>query len=521
MNDSELNEKITDASKTVFSYCRARTNSRQDAEELCQDILLELVKSYGSIREKGAFYGFMWAVAGNVYKQWLRKKSTLIACELTEDIVSAANPAVALEESENEEIYLLRRELTLLSEKYRRAVIMYYVENKSCRQIADILKISESMVKYLLFKSRQKLKEGMNMARKLGTLSYAPKSLIPLYMGSGPNFFWDFMRGSIRQNIVAACYNDSLTAEGISLETGIPLPYLDEEINALTSRGILLQNGNHYKAGVVTVTAECAEEIGKAAKEYQKKTADKISGFLEKNMDEFKKTGFYGSDFSENSLRWLMTAFLLREVVSYDRDVSDYPITAWGDRAYIWLEEKSAFSENNFLNFSQVTNRNGDGIYFVDYHPAPKADYLVFYNNQHYTEVFCDVAKGNVGSFSENDIEILAELIKKGYVIRESDSYRSAMPVFTSDQYDKAVKLTKRFVENELKELIKILDRHTERILGEHTPSHLQGQVNVISKMYRFVNAVCVPIKYLIEEKKLRTDWKPSEIGTDFAVLNK
>ena len=111
MNDSELNEKITDASKTVFSYCRARTNSRQDAEDLCQDILLELVKSYGSIREKGAFYGFMWAVAGNVYKQWLRKKSTLIACELTEDIVSAANPAVALEESENEEIYLLRREL--------------------------------------------------------------------------------------------------------------------------------------------------------------------------------------------------------------------------------------------------------------------------------------------------------------------------------------------------------------------------------------------------------------------------
>ncbi len=181
MNDRELSKKIADASKTVFSYCRARTSNRHDAEDLCQDILFELVKSSENLRDKNAFYGFMWAVADNVYKQWLRKKARFVTCELTEDIPSEENPVISVEEEESADIYLLRRELTLLSEKYRRAVIMYYIENKSCRQTSDILKISESMVKYLLFKSRQKLKEGMSMERKLGALSYAPKSLVPLY----------------------------------------------------------------------------------------------------------------------------------------------------------------------------------------------------------------------------------------------------------------------------------------------------------------------------------------------------
>ena len=73
------------------------------------------------------------------------------------------------------------------------------------------------------------------MERNLGELSYNPKTLIAMYSGQGPNQFWQFMQSKIRQNIVNACYNDALTVQQISLETGIPLPYLDDEIKALES----------------------------------------------------------------------------------------------------------------------------------------------------------------------------------------------------------------------------------------------------------------------------------------------
>lgn len=63
----------------------ARTDNQTDAEDLAQDILCEIIKSAPNIREENAFYGFMWSVAGNVYKQWYRKKLLKRECELTDD----------------------------------------------------------------------------------------------------------------------------------------------------------------------------------------------------------------------------------------------------------------------------------------------------------------------------------------------------------------------------------------------------------------------------------------------------
>ena len=163
MNKIELHEKITEVSKTIFSYCMAKTSTREEADNLSQDILYELIKSAKNIRDDKEFYGFMWAVANNVYKQWYRKKLKNNTCELTDDIPSKEDELL---EEDNSDIFLLRRELTLLSEKYRKATILYYIEGQSCSEISSTLAISESMVKYLLFKSRKILKEGMNMERR-------------------------------------------------------------------------------------------------------------------------------------------------------------------------------------------------------------------------------------------------------------------------------------------------------------------------------------------------------------------
>ena len=60
MLDKEKTDKlISDSAKTIFSYCRARTNSKEEAEDLSQDIILELLKSKGSFCNDKAFYGFM------------------------------------------------------------------------------------------------------------------------------------------------------------------------------------------------------------------------------------------------------------------------------------------------------------------------------------------------------------------------------------------------------------------------------------------------------------------------------
>lgn len=515
MNKEQLNEKIADASKTIFSYCRAKTRTREDAEDLAQDIICELIKSVGNIRDDNAFYGFMWAVAGNIYKQWCNKKTRASCGELTEDIPSED----VYDIDDGSDIALLRRELTLLSEKYRTATVLYYIDGKSCAQIASELSCTESMIKYLLFKSRKILKEGMSMERNLGELSYNPKTLIPMYSGQGPNHFWDFMQSKIRQNIISACYNDSLTVQQISLETGIPLPYLDDEIRALENKKVIVRDGRHYKANVIVISSECADEIERAVTKYHELIADKMEEFISSKTEEYKNIGFVGNNFSENTLRWQLAAVLFRMIRIADcGDANDVPKTGWGEAAYLWCVEK--LNEKRIFSYSGMNGKHGDSLYFFDYLKGGKGDHHDFFGNERYINIFCDICRGGNLSFSEYDLEAVAEMTKKGYVYKEGDRYRASVPIYTSAQYQAILNMVKEFITTDLVTIICEMDKTAAQILSSHTPKHLQDQVVGIAAMDNFVNAVCIPATILLDKQFLKTAWHPFEMPTTFAVLN-
>ena len=516
MKEIKLHEKIAEVSKTIFSYCMAKTPTREEAEDLSQDILFELLKSAENIRDDSAFYAFMWGVAGNVYKQWYRKKLKNNICELTDNIPAEDD----FIEDNGSDIYLLRRELALLSEKYRRATILYYIDGLSCSEIASALAISTSMVKYLLFKSRKILKEGMGMERNLGELTYNPKSLFPMYSGQGPNHFFEFMQSKIKQNIVSACYNNALTVQQISLETGIPLPYLDDEIKELEERQIIIREGTHYKANVIIITSECADEIERSVTKYHKLIAENLTNFIHDQLDEYKKLGFIGHNFSENTLRWQLSAIFFRTILNlFCNNISDAPKTAWGEPAYLWLVEK--INERRIFNICDVDSNRSDRVYFLDYWNAGKGkgDHHDFFGNDRYTNIFCDICRGEKLNFSEYDLEAVAEMIKKGYVIKENETYRATVPVYTSEQYRTIINQIKGFITAELASIVQEMDKSAVKILSDHTPRHLQNQVAGIASMDKFINAICIPATILIEKQILKTAWHPLEMPTTYVVL--
>ena len=510
-------ERIAESSRTIFSYCRARTNSREDAEDLTQDILCELLRSADSLRDENAFYGFMWGVAGNVYRQWLKKKSRTETAELPEEI-----PAPECEPEGEEQIRLLRRELALLSEKYRRASVLYYIDGLSCSAIAEKLSVSESTVKYLLFKSRKILKEGMTMERTNGTLSYNPKTLIPLYSGAGPNRFDGFMQSLIRQNILAACWSDNLTAQQISLETGIPLPYLDDDIRAMTEKQILLRDGPRYQANVIVLTTECSEEIDRAAAPLHREMADRMEQFLTEHTEAYKSLGFAGCDFSENTLRWQLLTILMRRIAGVDcgRNAEEKaipPVTGWGERAHLWCAER--LHPQHCFRYCGVGGKAGESLYFFDYLRGGKGDHHDFYGNDRKIRLYLDICRGDGISESEYDRESAAEMIRQGYVTRKGERLRTAAVVYTDAQYKAVHEMARVFLQNGTADTIRQLHRTAAEILRAHTPAHLQAQVPAIAAMDSFVHTVCIPAEILIDRGVLSTDWHPAELPTTYAVM--
>ena len=508
-------------SKSILSYCMARTSNEHEAEDLAQDILLELTRSVQNIRDEKAFYSFMWSVAKNVYKQWYRKKLRHQECELTDNISDPENIFDVILD-EHSDLYLLRRELSLLSEKYRRATILYYLENKSCSEISSLLSVSESMVKYLLFKSRKILRDGMNMERNYGEQSYNPKNLNLMYMGEGPNKYWELINGNkIRQNILWSCYNDSLTEEEIALQIGVALPYIEDDIKLLTDVWLLKKEGRHYRTNIIILTSDFETEKAVKLLPLQKQIAEKLENFIRQNETAIRNVSFHGSNMSLTSLKWHMATMILFHAYStadgkYFCNV-ERPLTAFGEHAYIWGAEdvKGGF---NCCTIQAEEWHTNISIFFMDWYSRTELHHSDFYSNVKWVKVYDKICHENIGNINEFEQEIAAEMIRKGYAVKTNSTIIPAMPVYSQQQYNEIIALQKSVVE-EIGNTFEIIQESVTAILTNHVPVHLKKSVGNISAMSLFHDGTYLPASLLVQTGFLSTDWIPGEIATSYAVM--
>lgn len=520
MEKYELDKKMAEVSKTVLSYCMARTSDWHDAEDLAQDIMLQITRSAPNIRDDSAIYAFMWSAAKNVCKQWLRKRQRAKICELPENIHDE-NGDLDIIFDEKSDIYLLRRELSLLSEKYRRATILYYLHNKSCSEIASLLSVSESMVKYLLFKSRSILKEGMIMERSYGEQSYNPRNLNILYMGEGPNHYWNLADGSkIRQNILWACYNDRLTEDEIALQIGVSLPYIEDDLKKLTETWLLRKDGNYYKTNIIILTEDYNLEKDTKLIPLQRLIADKLQDFINTKEKEIREIDFYGSDMTLNSLRWHVATMILFYAYSVIGDNyftnNAVPVTAFGEHAFVWGAEKVA-SGFNCCSINASEWKTNISIYFMDWLKHPNMRHNDFYGNPKWVKVYDKLSNGLADNLNEYEQEITAEFIRKGYAINRGGKIMPAMPVYTKEQFQRVVELQKDIV-SEIGSLFKEIHRICSGILNNHVPAHLKKQVNAIAGMSVFNDGAGVPAGLLYKNGYLSDNWTAGEIATSYVV---
>ena len=303
MDRIKLEQRITENMKSVFGFAVTRLGNVKEAEELASDILYALIRSAENLKEEERFYGFMWKVAENVYMDHLRRKSRKAehTAEFDGEIAGEAD-SVLDEIVRNEELNLLRRELSLLSKQYRDATVLYYIEGLSCSETAEKLQISTEMVKYYLFRARKIIREGMSMERAYGEKSYSPCGFEIDYWGMvrfDPHEYEDFKKRKIKGNILLAAYYSPVTIQEISVELGVALPYLEDEIRLLMDSQYLVCRNGKYLTNIPIFTVECTESIDEKLKEATAAAAEKFIAAA----DAFETR--FGDRFAdENLARW-------------------------------------------------------------------------------------------------------------------------------------------------------------------------------------------------------------------------
>jgi RNA polymerase sigma-70 factor (ECF subfamily) len=173
-NDAFL--RIYEANHGRIRGFLARTAGAQEAEDLTQVVFVKAARALPRFRGDARTSTWLYRIAANVVKDWLRTRSTLEAravVQLPGTVDRAASASTANSDSQDERTSLerelirdemgdcIRSVIGQLPDKHRTVLVLGELGGFSDEEISQILAISRSNAKVRLHRARKQLKKAL------------------------------------------------------------------------------------------------------------------------------------------------------------------------------------------------------------------------------------------------------------------------------------------------------------------------------------------------------------------------
>jgi len=135
----------------LYTICSLYTNSREDYEDLYQEVAYQLWKALPGFSGKSKISTWMYKVALFTSFTHIRKKPKAAFLNFDEQSLESAEPV------KQDKWIQLEKALKQLNDPDR-AVMLLYLEGKSYKEMAEILDITESNVGVRINRIKSKLK---------------------------------------------------------------------------------------------------------------------------------------------------------------------------------------------------------------------------------------------------------------------------------------------------------------------------------------------------------------------------
>lgn len=286
-----------------------------------------------------------------------------------------------------------------------------------------------------------------------------------------------------KQNICLACYRQPKTPQELAEQLGIPMAYVEADLEWLTEREFMEKIGSGYATSFPIITAaEEQEQFGVFLK-HKKALSDVILEGLTSAEDTIRGIGFYGCREPLNKLLWLLIYQFCRSLhipypdirmsvrmdggrylpQGFDREMSaDAPLTVdtrgW---AYNGSMQNDHFCWMGLYNFGRseieemLDNYTPHGkelhelLVELIQNPAPLEDY------------------------EEKKRDTLAQLVQKGFVAVRDNRAFPCFCVFTAKQYSELREKVFAPIAKRLEPAIPLLIADLEKCCGNQLPRHL------------------------------------------------
>ncbi len=146
----------------VFTIAFRITNKREEAEEVAQDVFMKVYNSLGNFKGDSKFSSWLYRIAHNTALTKIRgRKEEFKQIDTTTDFYSGAAVLNEAEQSFTKED--LNKAINMLDPEEATIITLFYLSEQSLDEIAQILNIEANAAKVRLFRSRNKLREKMEL----------------------------------------------------------------------------------------------------------------------------------------------------------------------------------------------------------------------------------------------------------------------------------------------------------------------------------------------------------------------
>ena len=526
----------------IYYFCLKKTGNVQEAEDLSSEIAVEILSALGKGTIPGHFEGWVWTIARNRYARWADKKRRRSENENDEEEAMLQVPSKDNPEEDfvkEEQLQELRRELALISREYRQILVAFYVQDEKVSTIAKRLSIPEGTVKTKLLKGRQKLKEGMNMARTFGKLSYAPEE-IEIHQSGGKSrnndpdrFLWDELNSKICKNILLEAYRNPSTMQELSLALGIAMPYLEDYVEEMTTATLMIKQGDKpetstYETNFVIISAESMRKMNDKLARIQKPFVAAAEEYLKKGRELQLAAGVHilgqYQDYEEQ--KWTLALRLADDIQwsVYTKRNLEFHYDTVRPNGGSWDVMGSQYYEGpEFMWVGHSSDGIGVMNAFLTQWEVDEEEYKDAYVRREHVEIFRNIMEGVQDTISDREFENLEGAVRKNaegkYEIafgvssksHNTDGLRYGIPV---DVYNRELLP----LWNSMQELAKEYLGDCEDIMRKEVPENLMSQFNFCMHSVPFLRGMVT--EGLLEKGFLKPEEEVSKLKGVFMVVD-
>jgi RNA polymerase sigma factor (sigma-70 family) len=469
-------ERIARMLDKTFSWSVARTFSREEAEELTQEIMFQAIRSVGELRDYKKFEPWFWRLADitlKVFKRGKAKSRNMISFDEVADLAFEDD----YDFEDDDKYQNLRRNIVRMSAIYRDIIVMHYYDNLSCKTIAQKLGLPEGTVMYRLSLARNKLKERCS---QMNETALKPAQLdIRItgegnYNGESKPFPWQYIEDALSQNILWRAYREPKTIEELSETIGVPAFFIEDRIKNLIRREAVIQPAKNTVQTDFLIFDDAINSYAPThACDAVAAVSEQFYQLSRRLTEKVLSSGVQTAGRSFDEMLCLLSVMLLDKFVpdykpaEYTQTRQKYDGGRWD---YIGFMQKSSFSNIGIGMEKSMNNYESGKLAHYSYHYAPFEYRKMMFD--HEIDVCHAVLQKT--ELTEKQKEYAAKLIAEGYFAKnESGEVVCAVPLFAKEQHDLFV----ASVKNDFADFLPLYSEQIKKYLNGYMklfPKHLK-----------------------------------------------